>query len=100
VKEKELREHAICSVCHKPIGHAGLPCFWTLKIERHGILMGAVRRQDGLTALLGGSAILSQVMGPDEEMTQPLMDPLELTVCENCATGKAVYVAALAETPD
>ena len=96
MKEKELRKHATCSVCGRPIGHTGLPLFWTVKIERHGIKMDVVRRQDGLTAMLGGNAMLAEVMGTNEDMTEPVMEPVELTVCETCAM-EDYSVAALAE---
>ena len=69
----------------KPIGHTGLPLFWTVKIERHGILMNAVKRQDGLTALLGGNPYIASVMGADEEMTQSMTGEVKITVCETCA---------------
>ena len=85
MKEKELRKHAICSQCGKPIGHTGLPLFWTLEIDRHGIKLDAVKRQDGLTALLGGHAGIAQVMGTDEEMTEKMMDTKRITLCETCA---------------
>ena len=94
MKEKELREHADCSICKKPIGHTGMPLFWTVKIERHGIKLDAVQRQQGLGMQIG--AQLAQVMGPDEEMTEPMMDPVEITVCEKCCTSNTC-VARLAE---
>lgn len=84
MKEKELREHATCSKCKKSISHTGLPLFWTADFERHGILIDAVKRQDGLTAMLGGNAMLAHAMGTDEEMTQ-LMDSKSITLCETCA---------------
>ena len=96
MKEKELREHAICTVCKRAIGHAGLPLFYVLTIERYGVKMDAVKRQDGLSALLGGHARLAAVMGPDEEMTESLMDPGKITVCEVCA-GVPHLVHYLAE---
>jgi hypothetical protein len=86
MKENELRKHATCSICKKGIGHTGLPLFWTVKLERHGVKLNVVRRQDGLTAMLGGNALLAQVMGTDEDMTQ-LMESVELTVCETCAVS-------------
>lgn len=46
--------------------------------------------------MLGGHGGIAAVMGPDEEMTVPLMDPVRLTVCETCCT-KSTCVAALAE---
>jgi hypothetical protein len=95
MKEDELRQRTECANCHKKIGHTGLPLFWTLKIERHGIDIEAVKRQDGLTALLGGNAFLAHAMGTDAEMTKPMMDPVEITLCEECAMGD-VNIAALA----
>jgi hypothetical protein len=96
MKEKELREKAVCSVCLKKIGQSGLPLFWTLKIERHGIDMGAVQRKTGLAHMLGGHAILASAMGPNEEMTKPLMAPVCVVVCETCSM-KQICIAALAD---
>lgn len=83
MKEKELREHAICSRCNKRIGHSGLPLFWRVRVERFGINLRAVRRQDGLAAMLEGPA-LAQVMGTDEVMAMLLCSQV-LTLCEPCA---------------
>ena len=82
--ETELRESATCALCGERIG-TGLPLFWRVRIERHGIDMAAVQRQSGL-ALLLGNAYLALAMGPDEEMTIPLMEPITFTVCESCGT--------------
>lgn len=97
MKEDQLREHAKCDLCGKGIGASGLPMFWTVRIERHGLKLGALQRQQGLTMMLGGHAGLARVLGPDEDMTTPLMDPVELTVCESCGTERQVFVAELAE---
>lgn len=85
MREDELRKHATCSACRKKIGHTGLPMFWTLTIDRHGIDHGALARNAGLTMMLGGHAALARAMGPNEEMTQKMMDTRELTLCESCA---------------
>lgn len=89
MKEAQLRKNAKCSLCSELIGHTGIPIFWTVKVERHGVDMKAVRRQDGLGMMLG-STPLAQVMGPDEEMTKTLLGPVDLTLCENCALGNAI----------
>jgi hypothetical protein len=94
MKEQELRQRTECANCHKKIGHTGLPLFWVLKIERHAIDIEAVKRQDGLAAMLGGNAILAHVMGTDAEMTK-MMESVEITLCESCAMGD-VNIAALA----
>lgn len=97
MKEKELRAHSTCSLCRKKIGECGLPFFFRLKVERFGVNLNAVRRQTGLAMMMGGNAILAQAMGPDEDMTMPLMDPLVLVVCEKCSMERDMPIAALAE---
>jgi len=95
MNERELREAADCAVCGKGIGHAGLPLFWRLKIERFGVDMNALRRQSGLETFLG-SVALAQIMGPGEDMAKSLMEPVEITVCEPCAL-ESITLAHLAE---
>jgi hypothetical protein len=95
MKENELRKVAKCVVCGKGFLHTGLPLFWRVRIERLGVDTNVVRRQDGLAAMLGNS-MLANVMGPDEEMTKAMMDPVELTLCETCAMSD-VNIAVLAE---
>jgi len=95
MKELELRKHAKCSMCGKPFGHTGMPLFWRVTVERFGVDLNAVQRQDGLGALLGNSR-LANVMGTDADMALPMMGALKLVVCEACATQNTC-VAALAE---
>jgi hypothetical protein len=97
MRESELRQHAKCGLCGKSIGHTGLPMFWVVTIERYGLRRDALMRQAGLTMQLGGNAVLAGVMGPDEEMTMDLMDPVKVTVCEFCATERSLPVAAMGE---
>ena len=96
MKEKDLREAAQCANCHKPFGHTGLPLFWRVTVERFGVDLRAIQRQDGLAALLGGNAALAAVMGADEEMARPMMEPVKITLCETCAMEE-VCIAVLAE---
>ena len=95
MKENELRESAKCGVCGNFFGHTGIPLFWRITVERFGIDMKAVQRQDGLAQLLGGSQ-LANIMGTDEDMTKPMMDPVKVTICEDCII-KPVIIAMLAE---
>lgn len=97
LKERDLREAAKCSVCGKPLGHTGLPLFWRVTIERYGVDLNAVRRQDGLTMQLGGNSFLAGVMGADEDMATPMMEPKQVTVCENCALMAHQPIAMLIE---
>lgn len=85
MKESELRKHATCTVCRKRIGHTGVPLFWRVTVERFGIDANAARRQQGLGLMLG--AELAMIMGPDEDMAQPMFPPAVATLCEDCATS-------------
>lgn len=84
MKEDELRKHATCASCGNRIGHTGLPIFWTIEVERLGLDADAMRRNAGL-AMQMGSAVLANVMGPNEEMTVSIMDKVKLTLCEDCS---------------
>lgn len=96
MKEKELRECSTCGICGNKIGKSGMPMFWRVRIERLGLKLDAIQRQTGLAMMLGGHGGIAAAMGPDEEMTVPLGDPVTLTVCETCCT-QGTCVAALAE---
>lgn len=80
----ELKRVAKCDLCGKGVMHTRLPFFYRLRIERFGIKMDAVQRQHGLE-LVTGHAAIAAVLGPNEEAAVPVMDVLEVTVCEACA---------------
>ncbi len=85
MKEKELREHATCDVCGQKILSKGLPMFYVVTVERYGVDFKAMQRQAGMEMMLG-NVPLAQVMGPNEDMTESIMDSVKLTVCEGeCA---------------
>ena len=70
----------MCDACRKLIGSSGLPLFWRVRVERFGI-----------------DSAIARVMGPDEDMTQTLMDTVTLTLCDPCGLAEdAIPVAALA----
>jgi len=96
MKEEELRKIAKCAMCGKGIGHTKLPLFWRVRIERYGLKMDALQRQQGLEMFLGGHVTLAQVMGPNEDMAEKISG-VEITLCETCASGKQTVVAILAE---
>lgn len=96
MKEKELRKHTTCSMCGGKVMASGLPLFWRVTVERFGIDLRAIQRQQGLTMVLGGNAAIAAAMGPDEDLATAIGDAEIVTVCEPCGT-KATCVAALAE---
>lgn len=96
MRESELRQHATCCACKKPIGSSGLPLFWTVKVCRYGIDAQAVTRQQGLAMHLG-NAVLAHHMGPDEIMANPVMEEVSLSFCEPCALEQHACSIALTQ---
>lgn len=82
MKEKELRELTTCAVCGNKILACGVPMFYRVTIERFGLNMPALQRQQGLGLMLGGP--LAAIMGPDEDLAIPMMDPKKIAICEGC----------------
>ena len=102
MKERELRAHAICSMCRKKILERGVPLFYRLTLERFGVRLDAVRRQAGLEMMLGGQVAIAQAMGPDEDMALPMMEKKVLVICEACSLNLdsccVSYLAAMEST--
>lgn len=96
MKEMELRAAATCCVCQRNIGATQMPIFWRVRVERFGLDMKAINRQTGLAMLLGGNGLLAHAMGSDEDLAVPVMEPVTVTVCEECGT-REVCVAQLVE---
>lgn len=96
MKESELRKNANCSLCGNKILETGIPMFWKVSVQRYGIDLGAVQRQQGLTMMMGGNAEIASVMGPNEDLAKPFDEIVELSICEECCT-REVCVAQLAE---
>ena len=99
LKERDLRIYATCGHCRRKIGETKLPFFYLVTLERHGIDMQAVQRQQGLGMLLGGNGALAMVMGQDADMTVPLMGRATVMICEECS-AKDLWVAQIAELAD
>lgn len=94
LKEKDLRDAAECALCHKRIGHTGMPLFYRVTIERFGVDLRAVQRQGGLEQMLG-NVMLAQVMGPNDDMAKAVMQPVRVSVCEECSTLKSVPLVVM-----
>ncbi len=97
MKEMELRKHATCSLCGNKILAGGVPLFWRVTVERFGVDIRAVERQQGRAMMFNGNATLAYVMGPDEDMAKSMMKPVALTVCESCAFAPDRHLAELTQ---
>lgn len=97
MKERELREASHCAVCEEPFGRATtMPLFYRVRVQLFGLDMNAIKQQDGLTAMLGGHAMLASVMGTNAEMASEIGTSKTFTVCHACAMGE-IEVARLHE---
>jgi hypothetical protein len=87
-----------CGLCGKPVCKSGVPLFWQLTIQRHGINARKLRQLQGVTHLLGNFK-LAEVMTGIDDVTQPIGPAVELLVCEACCTQPLEHhcVASLAE---
>ena len=90
MKEKELRQHATCSRCGKPVGANRQIQFFVVTVQPYVFNLGAMARQDGLAAMLGGNSALAAVMGADEDMANAVGDPERMSVCQGCAIESGV----------
>lgn len=95
MKNKDLKP---CALCRKGLLHAGLPLFWQLTIQRQGIDGRKLRELQATTHLLGNFG-LAEVMTGNDSITQPVGEPIQLLVCETCATQSLDHhcVVSLAE---
>jgi len=95
MKEAELRKHAQCSVCKNKIGQSGI-LFWKITVERFGVNLRSIQRQDGLAAFLGGNSELANIMGADKDLAEPVMQPITVTLCDSCAMSD-ICIAEIVE---
>ena len=86
MRAKELIGLGRCAACGKKLCESGWPLFYTVTVARYGLDADAMRRHAGL-ALMLGSEMLGEVMGPDEELTQTLLEPTMFVMCEPCGSG-------------
>lgn len=88
LKERDLRKCAKCGGCGKPLGQCEPPSpqFHIVTIQTHVMDFAAISRQTGLALMLGGNAALAEVMGADEDMTEPFGD-VTFSLCSGCAAG-------------
>lgn len=94
------RDFEKCLCCDRGMAHANDLTFFRIRIERFCLDTRAIQRAHGLEQLLGGHALLANVMGPDENLAVRVGDDLTLLVCQSCAINPdtagvwALYEAA------
>lgn len=82
MKQRDIKP---CLGCGKPPFHDNQLVAFGVSMTGEVLNLPAVRRQAGLEMMLGGNALIANVMGPDEDMTKALADPAVGLVCMDCA---------------
>lgn len=82
-----------CSVCSRPLNHAGVPLFLRISFETFGMDQDAARRELGLRQIIPNEMI-ARALGPDEHVARPLGAPSSGLVCHPCAMEFPVLVIA------
>jgi hypothetical protein len=81
MKHKDFKP---CAICCKGVMHAGHPLFLRVSIDRLGIRADRVQRAHGMELMMGGNALLANIMGPDEDLAEVLEQQKDLLVCGSC----------------
>src|SRR4051812_43025168 len=92
LKQEDLRP---CSFCGKGVMHTGIPQFFRVTIERMVANRQAITRQHGLEMMMGGNALLANIMGPNEDMAEVLDSVQNALVCHACAMEPHPLFAAM-----
>ncbi len=66
--------------------HAGIPLFMRITVERLGIDRRAVERARGMELMIGGNALLANIMGPDEDLAKVIDGKKDMLLCHHCAS--------------
>lgn len=83
MKHKDLKP---CQICRKGVMHAGSPLFLRVTVERLGIDRRAVERAHGMELMMGGNALLANMMGPDEDLAKVINGKKDMLLCHHCAS--------------
>lgn len=75
-------EFGNCHYCGQGVMHNGIPIFYRLTIETHGINVHKTQQQVGLEMMLGGNAVIAAALG-DRDITEQL-GMSTVTACHSC----------------
>jgi hypothetical protein len=81
-----------CPMCGKSVMHTGLPLVWKITMHRLGLDVRALRREQGLEMMMGGSAPLARAFSPNNEFGKEIEKPITVMVCEPCALDQSIVI--------
>lgn len=84
-KNMKHRDFKPCHLCGKGVMHTGHPLFLRISVDRLGVNTQTVQRAHGLELMMGGHALLANVMGPDEDLATVIDGRHDMLICGSCA---------------
>ena len=93
MKQTEIKP---CAACGKGVMHAGAPQFYQVTVQPYLVNVPAIQRQHGLEQMLGNATIAFH-MGTQEDIAQPVGEPVVMLLCQYCAITEQ-SIAGLLET--
>lgn len=94
LKHRDLKP---CIYCGLGMMHGGGIAFYRVKIERCIVDVREVKRAAGLEMMMGGHALLANVMGSDADLAKIMPHATEVLVCDECACRRGDPIAAVVE---
>lgn len=82
MKHKDIKP---CHLCKKGVMHTGFPIFLRISVDRLGVEARAVQRAHGLEQIMGGNALLANIMGPNDDLANVIDGKHDMLICSECA---------------
>lgn len=82
MKHKDFKP---CEICGKGMLHSGVPIFLRVTVERLGIDKQAVDRARGMELMMGGNAMLANIMGVDADLAKVIDGNKNMLICHDCS---------------
>ena len=84
LKELKHRDVENCTQCNQGVAHNNNLIFYRVTIETYCLEVRNIQRQAGLEQMLGGNALLANVMEVDAAVATRVHDPEPKLICLPC----------------
>jgi hypothetical protein len=84
-KNMKHKDFKPCVLCGEGMMHSGHPIFLRITVEQLGIDCNAVNRARGMELMMGGNAMLANIMGADENLAKVIDGKSNMLICLPCA---------------
>lgn len=93
LKHKDFKP---CMGCGKGVAHANGLTFYRVKIDRFILDARKIQRAHGLEMMMGGNAMLANIMGPNADLAKQISSH-QFLLCDDCSIRGTNAIAMLEE---